>query len=235
MLTTKWVLLLLFAAAAPGCAGKSSFVPPRTLDVDPASYQETKLIRYRTLVRSDFKSAKAPQGMDERYIGAVTAALIRTSRVTFSTTRHAASGGPAIFVASVKDLIFEARMSQSHSWWNAAHIVTDGELLVHEQVHFAFSELAARRANAEIEHIKSRIRSFARTPEEAVRIAAARVQCEVDRVQDEVNELNMRFDRETSNGHHCELNQLWFELVQRELDQGRSVINISSSREPVSP
>lgn len=221
--------LLLLLTAAWGCAATDpSYVAPRTIDVDPATYDEARLIGYRTLVRADFLASCAPDGMDARHIGAVTAALIRTSRVSFSITPDPTSGATR-FTAMVDNLFFEARMSQNHSWWNPGHRTPESELLEHEQVHFAFSELAARRANADIPRIKSRIRSTAGTPEDAIRCAADRLQREVDRVQDEVSARNEQFDRETINGRRCELNREWFDLVHRELAQSRSAISISAS------
>jgi hypothetical protein len=196
------------------------------VDVDPASYDESRLIAYRPLARADFRAPHAPDGMED--IGAVTAALIRTSRVTFST-RADETAGALRFVATVNNLVFEARMSQNHSWWNPGYRTPEDDLLVHEQVHFAFSELAVRRANANLEIIKSRIRSIAATPEDAIRCAADRLQREVDRLQDEVSARNEQFDRDTVNGRRCELNREWFDLVQRELEQSRATL-LSASR-----
>lgn len=220
MASVRFLLLLL--ATALGCASTDrAYVSPRTIDVDPASYIEARLIAYRPLVRADFRASYAPAGMEN--IGAVTAALIRTSRVTF-LTRSDETAGKRRFIADVNSLVFEARMSQNHSWWNPGHRTAENDLLVHEQVHFAFSELAVRRANANLAIIRSRIRSIAATPEDAIRCAADRLQHEVDRLQKEVNARNEQFDRETVNGRRCEVNRAWFDLVQRELEQSRATL-----------
>ena len=212
----SWIVLVLVIAIS-GCSA-AEFVAPRAMQVDPAEYDESRLIAYRTLVRADFCAATPPDGMNDARVAAVTAALIRTCNVTFSI-RSVRAGE---FVATVDNLRFEARMSQAHSWWNPRHARVDGQLLEHEQIHFAFAELAARRANAGIESIRARIRSVAHTPEAAIRRASERLQHEVDRVQEEVAARNAEFDRDTMNGQALEQNHRWYELVQREMDRSRT-------------
>jgi hypothetical protein len=209
-------IVLLLVIAIFGCSGVE-FVAPRVVEMDPADYDESRLIAYRTLERADFCAATPPDGMDSGRVAAVTAALIRTANVTFSIESRTSGE----FMASADHLRFEARMSQNHSWWNPRHAHVDGQLLEHEQVHFAFAELAARRANARIETIRARIRSVARTPDAAMRRAAERLQQEVDRVQDEVAARNAEFDRETVNGQLLEHNHRWYVQIQRELERSR--------------
>jgi hypothetical protein len=167
--------------------------------------------------------------MEVESVAAVTAALIRTTRVIISTQPYL-RGRKTHYLATVYNLRFEARMSQNHSWWNPRHPAADGELLEHEQVHFAFSELAARHANAEIERIRARIQAIAATPDDAIRAATRHLQQEVDRVQKEVHARNAEFDRDTVNGRLAEGNHRWFDRVQAELERSRpESIAISSN------
>src|SRR5712671_6214419 len=113
-----------------GCA---SYVAPRTVPIDPATYDESRLIPYRTLVPADFKATCAPRELEATSIGAVTAALLRTSSCSITTYKQ---GGASVgYVAVIDDLWFEARMSQNHSWWNATRARNDALLLEHEQTH----------------------------------------------------------------------------------------------------
>lgn len=195
-------------------AGCSSYVAPTSVRVDPSALDEACLIAYRTLVRADFKAAHAPCQLDASSVGAVTAALLRTSCYRITTYRRSED---AAFVAVIENLRFEARMSQNHSWWNPERDSCEVELLEHEQTHFAFSELAARGANAHIEEIRARTCSAAATEREAIHVARTRLQRELDRVQSEIEARNEQFDRDTCNGRHAESSHRWFVAVQREL------------------
>jgi hypothetical protein len=156
--------------------------------------------------------------MDARSVGAVTAALLCTSCCSIATF-HTDTG----FLAVVENLRFEARMSQSHSWWNPETAANDPALLEHEQTHFAFSELGARAANAHLGEIRMRIRSVARTEREAIGLARARLQYEVDHVQSMVAARNAEFDRDTLNGRRTDRSHEWFVRVQSELGQSALV------------
>lgn len=212
-------------------AGCSSYVAPTSVRVDPAALDEARLIPYRTLVRADFKARCAPEELDAASVGAVTAALVRTSCCRITTFRRERDSA---FVAVVEDLWFEARMSQNHSWWNPER-ANEPLLLEHEQTHFAFSELAARSANARIGEISARIQAVAKTEREAICLARARLQREVDGVQAEIAARDADFDRETLNGRRTDSSHRWFIAVQRELRASDMIATGAAPRAVAAP
>ncbi|HEX6790703.1 MAG TPA: hypothetical protein VF247_05270 [Candidatus Krumholzibacteria bacterium] len=208
--------LLLLLVIAPGCTiACTSFVEPRSVHVDSSTYDESRLIPYRTLVRADFKAPCAPAAFAGNDVDVVTAALVRTGCCSISTRAAADS---SYIEALVENLHFEARMSQNHSWWNPHRLVT-AQALEHEQVHFALAELAARRANARIVEIGARIRARASSEPAAVRAARVHLQREVDRVQEDLAAAHAEFDRDTANGRRLDRNHAWYENVRDELER----------------
>jgi hypothetical protein len=209
----------LLLVLTTGCMKESPYVAPGVVHIDPTNYDETAMIPYRTLVPSDFKAEKAPREMEGKHVAAVTVAMIRATASTVSVKTSTVADS-TFYVATVDSFCYEARMSQTDSWWNPKHKhMTTEQMLEHEQIHFALSELGARQANAEMDQIVARIRSTGKTEAEAVRLATKRFHQEHQRVQDAVTARNAQFDMETANGQRFERNHEWADRIERELEQ----------------
>ena len=208
------VLVLIVA----GCMKESAYQAPISVPINLEAYDEAAMIEYRDLAPSDFQAEKCPAGIDAKHTGAVTVAIVRTTMAKFHV-QSVMEGDSTFCVATVDSFQFEARMSQNDSWWNSNHKhITTEQMLEHEQIHFALSELAARRANADLPRMCSRIRASAKEPVDAIALARQRFNREVAGVQSGVHARNAQFDLETMNGQRVERNHEWFDRIQRELE-----------------
>jgi hypothetical protein len=211
------VLFLLLTTTA--CMKESAYVAPAVIHIDPNTYDEAAMISYRELARSDFLAEKCPPAMAKTKVVAVTVAIIRATN-TMVRTEQVSLGDSTFYEANVDSFLFEARMSQVDSWWNTEHKhISADQMLEHEQIHFALFELAARRANSEIDAIRARIRAVEKTPTEAVALAGKRFRQEHARVQEAIMARSAQFDMETANGQRFDRNHEWADRIQRELDQ----------------
>lgn len=201
-----------------GCVSQPPDQPPTALPPEHATDLESDLIPYRTLVVDDFKATKSPGQKTpdmEGDVGAASVVIIRTTPCTVRAfaRSHADS---SFFEALVDSFRYEARFDRAHSWFDPAHASVSA-LLEHEQIHFAIAEIAARRANADIDEIRGRIRASARDRAAAVRLAQQRFEDELDRVKKEAAERQVQFDRETENGTHLGESKSWSVRIRREL------------------
>jgi hypothetical protein len=123
------------------------------------------------------------------------------------------------YEAVVTPFHYEARMNPARSWWDPNQGFKEEHFLDHEQTHLAIAEVGVHRANAHIEEIRARIRSHARTRDEAVTLATRQFAAELHWVQDRISERNRQFDEETANGQREVRNQRWVATVRSELEE----------------
>ncbi len=90
-------------------------------------------------------------------------------------------------------------------------------MLQHEQIHFALTELAARRLDAETARRIGNLRMSGATFDAASKAIQTRIEAYLARALEAVYEENSRFDEDTSARHDPAKQQLWWERVQREL------------------
>ena len=212
-----WSLLFVFAIS--GCATHLPYNPPTLLPADSTAIDEDTLIPYRTLIVDDFKATKffgqkAPDVDGE--VGAATVVVIRATPCMIRAFARS-NADSAFFEAMVDSFRYEARFNQTKSWFIPSQKAAPGELLEHEQIHFAISELAVRRANADIAAIRARIRACAREKMVAVDLARQRFQEELDRVIREASERQEQFDKDTVNGTILGYNKYWSVRIRNEL------------------
>jgi hypothetical protein len=107
-------------------------------------------------------------------------------------------------------------MDRDCSWWNPSNQDVP-YTLEHEQVHFALSEIVARKLNREAVKLMRDTHVTAATQEAVV----AEIQSEVKELLDEYNqealERNEDFDEDTSVGKNPPRQKQWRETVNREL------------------
>ena len=210
--------LCLFSAS---CSKLPEFAEPKAGTVEEYGADSGgDLVRYRKLERSDFKRETPPgvtkQGPYE--LGAMTCAHVRTNPdVHIDITSTTSSSGTTSHEGRLRNLRFFAYMDRGCSWWNPTnHDVA--YTLEHEQIHFAISELEARRLNQESEKLVRELHVTGKTKEEIV----AKVQKELNELLEEHNEesldRNREFDEETSVGKNPKRQREWWQTVQRELE-----------------
>jgi hypothetical protein len=216
------------AASAVGlvaCSGLPEYAAPKGRVVsDPASLDTSDVIRYRTLVRADFKSRRPPTEFAPHVdrIGAATCAHILTT----PDTQMAIQGVPArdgrtLYRARPHRVRFLAQMDRNCSWWNPKDVgLPSAYILEHEQIHFALFELEARRLNAALPELSARLEATAATPEAAAEALQRQFQDQIQQRLSAILARSREFDEDTSMGHEPEEQKRWWRRVQSELAAG---------------
>lgn len=210
--------LLLAGTAALACSSLPEIAKPRAGTID-ASAPPGNWIRYRALERGDFQRKDPPpvvkQGPYE--LGAQTCAYVKTSSdVRIDLLKTVEPNGSERVEGRLANLRFEAWMDRDCSWWNP----TNNDVpytLEHEQIHFAISEIAARKLNREAQKLMRSLHVTAGTQDEVVAEIQGEVKALLDEYNDESLERNEDFDEDTSVGKNPKRQKQWRETVNREL------------------
>ncbi len=209
---------LAVALALAACSRLPDFAAPRGGSLDPST-PPGDWIRYRALERSDFKRAAPPgKTKDGSYeLGAQTCAYIKTSSdVQIDIVNVTEPSGATRVEGRLRNLHFVAWMDRECSWWNP----TNDDVrytLEHEQVHFAISELAARKLNQEAASLMRELHVNADTQKEVVDEIQTKVKALLDEQNDAALDRNRAFDEETSAGKFPVQQHAWHERIEREL------------------
>jgi hypothetical protein len=179
----------------------------------------TELVAYRPLTRDDFRSPVAAgfSTIEERQIGATTCATI-IARPDDVVTR---SEGTTRYVATLDDPIFFAVFSRKCSWWNPEQTHAESDVLEHEQIHFAVSELEARRLNGRAEHIAERVRTAGSDPRAVHFRAASELHAVLTAASEAVNGRNELFHSQIYSADAVTrrvTQRRWFQKVTAELE-----------------
>jgi hypothetical protein len=127
--------------------------------VESSSLDLSNAIEYRALTRADFLASGRPEIDSQGYeLGAYTCIALMTTPDTWmnAVSRQTPAGEPA-FGVTFKALGFRALMNRDCSWWNDKATLDAAYVVEHEQIHFAISELGARRLNANATQIASEL------------------------------------------------------------------------------
>jgi hypothetical protein len=217
---TRWLAVLLAGIAVAGCSSLPEIARPRGGTMD-ASAPPGDWIRYRPLERSDFRRKDPPpvvkQGPYE--LGAQTCAYLKTNPdVRIDLLKTVEPNGSERVEGRLTNLRFEAWMDRECSWWNPTnHDVP--YTLEHEQIHFAISEIAARKLNREAAKLVRDLHVTAGTQEEVVAEIQGKVKALLEEYNDESLERNEDFDQDTSVGKNPPRQKEWRAKVNEELGE----------------
>jgi hypothetical protein len=197
--------------------------PSGTVVLDPGP-DATDTIRYREITPSDFRGAAPPPEFADhaRVVGAAFCGRIVLSpeaRIVAYPVHPSQPGTP--FVATMENMSFRAEMDRACSWWNQRSPATSmyQTLLQHEQIHFAISELAARRLTVQAQSWMTGWRHVAASADEAIAAGSSFVERALHELSADVTRRNEAFDRETSFMTNQQRQLYWFFQVRRELEQ----------------
>lgn len=213
--SASWLTPWLLVAA---CSSLPDFAAPKS-GVASAELGDGDFILYRKLERADFKR-KEPPG-DVRHgkyeLGAQTCAQLRTDpNVSIDLLSTQQPNGEVRHEGKLRSLRFYALMDRECSWWNPTNDEVD-YTLEHEQIHFAISEIAARRLNRDAAKLVREFVVVGDTKEEVVKKIQAEVNELLEDHNEEALERNHDFDSETSLGKNVPRQKKWLEEVTREL------------------
>lgn len=212
----------LIGAALLGCSSLPDYAAPRGGVVDPSSMDRSDLITYRALERSDFRAPSPPAeaGEHAKKLGAMTCSYIVTTPGTKVQVKEVRSpDGHSTFSAKLAELSFVAYMDRKCSWWNAEAKGTEDYTLQHEQIHFALTEIAARKLNAEAPAMIAEFQAEGDSAEEVSSRAQAAVQEMIEDANSDLLDRNRDFDEDTSAKHDVAVQQRWADEVAAELGQ----------------
>jgi hypothetical protein len=209
---------LVFPAQV-GCSRLPDFAAPKTSQMDPKELESGDRVDYRPLTREDFRRTAPPQQttVGKYTLGALTCTALHTlPGLTIQVETTTYPDGRAEHRAWAENLRFHASMDRDCSWWNP----TNKDLaytLQHEQVHFALTELAARRMNQRVPEWLRKLRTTASTREKAVAPINEALAEYLNDYTEELNDRQRSFDEDTSVGRNPQRQQEWYDRVLREL------------------
>lgn len=210
---------ITMALVCCGCA--NSDAPPIATYQEPGTIDRSDTVEYRTLTREDFHATTPPneaKGVPLHASAALIGAVRVDPRSDVFVTQVKTGSDSTLFEATARNLRFQAVMDPKASWWREdLDSTSTAYVLEHEQIHFAIFELEARRLNARIPEIATRIRSVGQTSDEARNTANARLEEERRASNQEVMMRQSQFERETANGKLRDRQKEWWNRIQAEL------------------
>ena len=213
---------LLLAVLIAGCARLPEYARPRFHQLDGASAASGEGFRYRTLTVADFKapSLSPAYAAHHHHINAHSCISIRPSETSQARITQGVYGGKIFFVGSLAEVRFEALFVPACSWWNPD--VSENRkayVLEHEQIHFALSELSARRLTREArEEVKSFLAIDA-TYQAVQDELRAKLEALTREAMEASFEEHTDFDEDTSLYYDPRAQRWWLEEVEARLTE----------------
>jgi len=175
---------------------------------------------YRRLTRNDFQADSLPpeQAGHAASINAYACTQIRPGRDTRLAVSRSRLAGSDMVLGSVQQIAFEAVMIPGCSWWNPdlAERYT-AYVLQHEQIHFAITEVAARRLTAGARESLSGFLAVEYSSEAAENAVAQKIRSMIKTAVGESLKMHTAFDEETSLFHSPRRQQWWMENMEAAL------------------
>ncbi|MCY3735080.1 MAG: hypothetical protein OXG13_01685 [Gemmatimonadaceae bacterium] len=209
-------LLVPLAASALMAVPAAGQTPPVRLDT-------SDVITYRALTRGDFRGQHPPKAflgrVDLPRPVAVSCAYVAPDPRARVFAEPIRPGGQGPYRPRVENLAFRGLFSRSCSWWNREHGLSPMYVLEHEQIHFALSEVAARRLNRDVPRMLTSASVESASPDSVITLARRRIQDALERTLAETGKLNLEFDRATSFGFSLHLQEAWRLRVEKDLEE----------------
>ncbi len=218
------IVVLAFLGAGPwlrGCSALPEYATPKAGVVEPGALSGTDLIGYRALTRADFM-ASAPPASAARHaeqLGALTCTFIVTTPDTsYQIEERRDPDGTSTFTGRFDRLGFVAHMDRNCSWWNPKNdSESEPYVLQHEQIHFALSEIHARRQSIAARTTMSEFRVSSSSLDDAKQQISEELTRLVDEAMEELLDENHEFDEQTSAVRDERVQSEWFEKVNQQL------------------
>jgi hypothetical protein len=176
------------------------------------------LVGYRRLVPGDFRASAPPAAAraEAEQLGAASCTLLVPDplRMTATPRKH---GAGWVYDARPDRLRFRAVFDRGCSWWNRAAPLPSDYVLQHEQIHFALTEIRARRLNAREPALRARVTASAPTAQAAIEASRRAVEALLAEETRAHLARSDRFDADTSGHVDRAAQGRWAALVEREL------------------
>ena len=215
-------LSLLWVAA---CARLPDYIKPRTIQMDEIRKVIATGFSYRPLTPEDFRATSLPENLSTHgeSINAQSAILIHLR----ADSKFSISPWPFLdqvnYLGSINPIAFEAVMIPNHSWWNPKiKAAMTGYVLQHEQIHFALTELAARKLTRDAQKSASDLMVVKQTPQQVYDEIVQQIKEKIKSALAANKKRHLEFDKDTSLFYNPSWQAWWLEMVEEELKQTES-------------
>ena len=212
----KTILLLLLLVLATGCATLPEYARPRAAPLDNTRGQLSEGFTYRPLTIADFKAKALPRdlGTHQAHINAHSCIQIRPTRDTRFQIVPRFMAGTVQYFGSIEHIGFEVVLIPECSWWNPRMPRRlQAYVLQHEQIHFAISELAARRLTAEARQMARSYLAIGATRQEVLDELHAKVRSLLEAALQASLKEHTAFDEDASMSPNPRLQNWWYDDV----------------------
>ena len=222
-----YAVLALLLTLITACAQLPEYAKPRRVQIDEILNYSPTGFTYRQLTPDDFRAGLVPEHLSthgER-INAQSMIQIRmTADSSFSVTRWPYSD-QINYTGSITHLAFEAVMMPDKSWWSPKiKPEMTGYVLQHEQIHFALTELAARKLTRDAQKWASNLLVIGPTPQEVYSEVVQQIKDMINSAMEANQKRHEEFDKDASLFYSPKWQAWWLETVEKELRQTGSGI-----------
>jgi len=218
----KYAVLPLSLALVAACAQLPEYARPRLVQRDDLQQAPSTGFAYRPLKLEDFRAASSPEQLPA-HAGRVNAHSAIQIRMTADSGFSLTQGdlfGQSYFFGRINHLAFEAVMIPERSWWNPGiQANMTGYVLQHEQIHFALTELAARKLTRDVQEWAADAVVIKPTPREVQAELARQIKDLVNTAMEANLKRHAEFDDDTSLFFNPRRQQWWTWMVEDELKQ----------------
>jgi len=212
--------ILLVLVLAVGCTTLPEYARPRMVPVGTARDSAARGFVYRQLTVADFKATSLPKAMSahEARINAHSCIQIRpVTDTSFSVAVRRFSQTTQYF-GSIERVGFEAVLIPECSWWNPRMPKKmRSYVLQHEQIHFAISELAARKLTRKAQKTAQSYLAIGPTQQEVMSDLRAKVKALLKEATTESLKEHTAFDEDTSMSPNPRQQRWWHDDVTARL------------------
>jgi len=221
----RYAVLSLSLTLVTACAQLPEYAKPRMIQIDGIPKVIPTGFTYRQLTREDFRATSLPENLSTHgeSINAQAATQIRiTADSNISITRWPFID-PIGYLGSINHLAFEAVMIPDNSWWNPKiKAAMAGYVLQHEQIHFALTELAARKLTQDALKWASNLSVIRETPQQVYSEIVQQIKGMINSAMAANQKRHLKFDEHTSLYYSPSWQAWWLEKVEEELKQTES-------------
>ena len=191
----------------------------------PHFYQNTdplprNVITYRNLTRADFQAKEPPSHLQDhtKHLNAHIVTSIRVAPMSRFSVSSTTIYGQEIYSGQMEEWSFEAVMSPANSWWNP-HLEKgrDGYVLQHEQIHFALTEIDARRLTLTAAGERAALTVFDSSIAAVKKGLMEKINALITASRDDLLKEQTAFDQDTSMRYSPKTQQKWWQRVTEEL------------------
>ena len=211
------VIILLLT----GCVRLPDYALPQLIENENIADSLDQGITYRILGVEDFRSKSFPNNKEQAdHLGAKIYTQVRLTKDSTFRFDSKLQSNQVMYSGKVENIAFEAVMLPDYSWWSPkVPPFNKPYVLQHEQIHFALTELTARRLS---KSARRKMQNFV-IVDATQKGAKEQLQRKITTLLKEALNIDLRkqleLDLETSLHFDPEKQQEWFEKVNAQLKE----------------